>query len=583
MGNPGFAIGIDLGTSTSELSVFRNEEPHVVPDPLSPTKSAIIPSLVAVNRRGELVVGEEARSYVDLEGQGVREVKRLMGSGRRVRLGDREYHPEEISSLILRYLKETAEQSLGITIRDVVLSVPANFPDAARQATMEAGRLAGLNVVRLINEPTAAALAFGVRNIDVEEQLVVFDFGGGTLDITVLEMVAGVLDVKASFGDTQLGGKDFDEAMIELILAKFGTAQRGIAVTDRHRAALKRPAEAAKIALSKYASHSVRVANFAVAGGIPLDLEVEITREEFERAIVPLLDRARACVKRALDAKQVRPEAVDRVLLVGGTTYIPAVRQLVAGLFGREPKAEVNPDLAVALGASIQAAIINDLIDPETGVILTDVAPMGFGIDIISEVGGQWMVLYDPLIQPNTTIPYSVKRSYQLMSDSQKQAEIRLFQDYSGRAKRPEDAIDTGISATIRDIPPSSTGQPHSVEVEFSYDSNGMIQLYAHIPGTGQGVSLHHHPSPLRLSDEEKDLAFQNVKDLWKSSTQAKQYDHLIGKAERVAETVAPERRADLTAAISEMKMALVSEDKKQIGKAADRLVDLLFELEDIV
>lgn len=169
------------------------------------------------------------------------------------------------------------------------------------------------------------------------------------------------------------------------------------------------------------------------------------------------------------------------------------------------------------------------------------------------------------------------------MSSDQKQAEIRLFQDYSGRAKRPEEAIDTGISATIRDIPPSENGQPHSVEVEFSYDSNGMIQLDARIPGTGQGVSLHHHPSPLRLSDEEKDLAFQNVKDLWKSSTQAKQYDHLIGKAERVAEGVAPERRADLAAAISEMKMALVGEDKKQIGKAADKLVDLLFELEDIV
>lgn len=239
-----FAIGIDLGTSTSEICVYRKGESQPIPDPSS--KVPIIPSIVAINSKREPLVGENARSRVDLPGEGIREVKRKMGTGEKIVLQGNEYRPEEISALILRQLKENAQEALGATIKEVVISVPANFPDAARQATLTAGELAGLKVLRLINEPTAAALAFGINNIDLEEQLVVFDFGGGTLDITVLEMVAGVLDVKSSFGDSQLGGKDLDEKMIALILGKFQAEYPDAQISEKSRSALKSVAESAK-------------------------------------------------------------------------------------------------------------------------------------------------------------------------------------------------------------------------------------------------------------------------------------------------------------------------------------------------
>lgn len=300
-----YAIGIDLGTSTSEICVYRHSESFAIPDPK--TKLAIIPSIVAINKKGELLVGEDARSWVDVSGRGIREVKRKMGTGESVRLLDKEYRPEEISALILRKLKENAEEALGTMIREVVLSVPANFPDAARQATLNAGELAGLKITRLINEPTAAALAFGIQNINVEEQLVVFDFGGGTLDITVLEMIAGVLDVKCSFGNPQLGGKDFDETMMALLKQKFYAENPGAEISDKAYGALKEAAEKTKKILSDSLSHCVRIPYFAVCNGESVDLEVKVTRHEFEMAIAPLLDQARQCVRQALNAKKLRP------------------------------------------------------------------------------------------------------------------------------------------------------------------------------------------------------------------------------------------------------------------------------------
>ena len=376
-----FAIGIDLGTSTSEICVYRKGESQPIPDPSS--KVPIIPSIVAMSSKEELLVGDLAHSRVDLPGEGIREVKRKMGSGEKIILQSQEYRPEQISALILRKLKENAEEALGATIKEVAISVPANFPDAARQATLSAGELAGLKVLRLINEPTAAALAFGISNIDIEEQLVVFDFGGGTLDITVLEMVAGVLDVKSSFGDSQLGGKDFDEKMIALILGKFQAEYPDAQISEKSLYALKSVAESAKKALSTQHSHKVFVSNFTLVSNELIDLDVEVTRQEFEQAIAPLLERGRDCVRQALNAKKIRPSTIDRVLLVGGTTYIPAVRRLVAEIFGREPLADVNPDLAVGIGASISAALSQDLISDESSIILTDVAPFGLGIDVI--------------------------------------------------------------------------------------------------------------------------------------------------------------------------------------------------------
>lgn len=576
-----FAIGIDLGTSTSEVCVYRNGQTMVVPDPASPGRSPVIPSLVAVNRRGELVVGEDARPYIHLSGAGVREVKRLMGSGQTVSLGGKSLRPEEISALILRKLKLIAEEALGSAITDVVLSVPANFPDAARQATLHAGELAGLNILRLINEPTAAALAFGIQNIDAEEQLVVFDFGGGTLDITVLEMMAGVLDVKCSFGDTQLGGKDFDEALIALILRKFQQANPHANVSERARLSLKDAAEKAKISLSTQQSYMVQLANFGVSGGSTVDLDVEVTRAEFETAVAPLLIRARECVKQALNAKKIRPSAIDRILLVGGTTYIPCVRKLVAEMFGKEPKADVNPDLAVAIGASVQAALAKDLVGGGQGIILTDVCPFGLGLEVVSSVGSRQMLIYDPLILPNTTIPYSTKRNYHLMYANQEQVEVRLLQDHRGIARVPADAEDTGIEAKIPDIPPAADGTPHQLEVEFSYDINGTARLNARIPRTGQRVQLTFSPSAMRMDEEDLGRARVRVEDLWKKTPKTRAMDGILNKAKQLLPTVSEATAERLRTLIADLERTLATNDGEQIQAAGDKLTDLLFDIEN--
>ncbi len=575
-----YAVGIDFGTSTSEICIYRDPEPYLVPDPA--TKNPIVPSLVAVNTRGELLVGEEARSWVDMEGFGIREVKRKLGTGEMAVLAGKEYRPEEIASFIMRRLRENAEGLLGADIRDVVLSVPANVPEPKRKATQQAAALAGLNVLRLINEPTAAALAFGIKNLDLEEQLVVFDFGGGTLDVTVLEMVAGVLDVKSSFGDPYLGGKDFDEALRDLILDKFKKEHPTAVIPDKHLLDLKATAEGAKIALSRQRSHLLRFSSFATLAGQPVDLEVEISRKEFDDAITPLLDRARKCLNDALAAKRVEPKAVDRVLLVGGTTYVPSVKTLVAEVFGKEPRSsEVSPDLAVSTGASIQAALANDLISSEDGLIVTDVSPFGLGVDVVTQVGPErWMLLYEPLMQPNTTIPYTVKKEYRLLDADQREVNIHVYQDHTGKAYLPADAIDTGISAVITDIPPALYGTPHPIEVEFSYDVNGVVSLKASIPGIAKSCSILIQPSQMVIDVPGMQQSRQKTQDLWRSSAFAGRFEGLLAKAERILGEGLPQGD-DLRQATRELKEALAHDDEQAIEKAADRLTDLLFDIEN--
>ncbi|MEH2317860.1 Hsp70 family protein [Nostoc sp.] len=329
-----------------------------------------------------------------------------------------------------------------------------------------------------------------------------------------------------------MGGKEFDDVMISLLLKKFEAQYPGVPVYNRE-AELKGQAEQAKKTLSVEQSCDVRIPYFATKDGKGIDLDVEITRTEFEKAIAPLLERARDCIRQALNAKKIRPSAIDRVLLVGGTTYIPAVRNMVAEMFGKEPKLDVNPDLAVGIGACIQAALAKGLINEESGIILTDVAPFGLGIDVVSMIGGQVMLTYEPLIQPNTTIPYSVKKTYTLLYAEQQQVEVRLYQDKTGKAKLPIDAIDTEITGQITDIPPAPNGNPYSIEIEFSYDINGIAKLTASIPDIRKSVEIAYGHSDKRMSDEEKRAATERSQDLWKQNARAKQYESLINKAER--------------------------------------------------
>lgn len=597
------AIGIDLGTSTSEIAVYQHGQPMVLPDP--DTRSPIIPSLVALDRRGKLVTGEKARASVDLAGRGVREVKRRMGTGETAKLGEREYRPEEVSALILEKLKDIGKASLGREITEAVISVPANFLDAAKQATVNAGEIAGLKVLHIINEPTAAALAFGVKNIDVEAQLAVFDFGGGTLDITIMEMMAGVLDVKCSFGDPHLGGMDFDKAMIALIEARFAAANPGAAIADKQRPFLKGLAENTKIALSSSESCEVSLPAAGVQDGEPIDLELEITRTDYEEAVAPLLDRAKKCVLQALKSGGVRPSAIDRVLLVGGTTYMPCVRRLVEELFAKEPESGISPDLAVALGAAVVAADKMELLDPDSSVVHTDACPYGLGLEVVENWGDRYVLTYAPLISPNTPIPYSVTQQYRLMDADQRAVEVKLLQDHFGCARLSQEAVFTGIAGRIDDIPPALYGSPHPIEVEFSYDANGMATIRAAIPGMGKSVEFAYDHTASRMNQEDVDRARWNLKDLldsaredveqdalpatptaadpaWEDHPQAGRYKPLIAKAERLIGDM-PEHQETLSKAVAAMKQELCSGSDESVSKAGDTLTDLLFDLEQSV
>jgi molecular chaperone DnaK len=402
------------------------------------------------------------------------------------------------------------------------------------------------------------------------------------LEPKILEMMEGILEVKASYGDAQLGGKDFDQALADLLERRFRLAHPQAQASERARAELRSVAESVKTQLSRHPAVQAFCPNYAVEAGRPLDLEFEVTRREFEEAIRPLLERARKCLQTTLEKAKVQARSVGRVLLVGGTTYVPAVRTLVAEIMGQEPRREVDPDLAVAQGAAIEAALIAGEIPSDQGLIKTDVTSFGLGVNVVGFVGLHMVNdLYDALIQPNTTLPYQVSKSYSLLHAQQKQVQLCLYQDHEGTAKRVVDAHATGLSAEIEDIPVSETGEPHPLEVDFSYDLNGLIQLRARIPTTGQEVALMTSRDGARSLDP---AAFAQSKakvdDLWSRSPLANRYEGLIRKAERMVPELRPEDRKKVHQATAALQEALASGDESRVEKAADRLTDLLFDLD---
>ena len=576
-------IGIDLGTATSEIAVYQDGAPLVLPDPDSPGRSPVVPSLVAVDGRGRLLVGEAARAYADVPGRGLRQVKRKMGTSERVTLDGMEYRPEEISAQILRHLKQTAEQALGQEVRQAVISVPANFSEAARKATYDAAELAGLEVRRLVNEPTAAALAFGLKRSKTEGKVVVFDFGGGTLDVTVLEMMEGILDVRASYGDPALGGKDFDEALAGMLRQRFARENPKARVGERSVQDLRSVAETVKIQLSRHTDTVARCANYATVDGRPVDLELEVTRSQFEALVEPLLERARVCLAEALKRGRLEASEAEHVLLVGGTTYVPCVRGLVAGFFGREPRRDVDPDLAVAQGAALEAALIAGAIPADQAPIKTDVSSFGLGVNIMGIIGRHLVPdLYDPLIQLNTTIPFSTHKDYSLLHDEQERVRLNVYQDHKGGARTLQEVQDTGLYAEIDQIPASPTGSPHPVEVDFSYDLNGLIQLELRIPATGPVARLLTHRDGARnLNPETMAEARRKVDDLWSRNPLARRYEPLLSRAERRVPELPPEERKRVHELCAALKEALEAGQEAAAEKAADRLTDLLFDLED--
>ena len=470
-------IGIDLGTTNSLVSVYLNGKASLVKNALG---SVITPSVVGVDDEGRIIVGQPAKDRLQTHPElTVAVFKRLMGSDQTIRLGSLELKPQELSSFLLRQLKEDVEAELGITVTEAIVTVPAYFNDLQRKMTKLAGRLAGIDVERLLNEPTAAALAYGAHE-ELETQILVFDLGGGTFDVSILEMFDGIMEVRSSAGDNRLGGEDFSQIIVKDFFAYLVEEHHLAEDTLRSDFLPKILAECerAKTALSTQLEYLLSI---EINGQ---SYQLTYSRDTFEKAAQPLLDRLILPVKQALTDSSIKLSELDQVLLVGGATRMPMISKLVARMFGRLPSREVNPDEVVAMGAGYQAALkakdaqIND-------VVLTDVCPFTLGIEIVNELGGRIISgVFSPIIERNTTIPVSRMERYYTTADQQEYVGIKAYQ---GESRHTSNNVYLGLLEVP--VPKGEAGE-QAIDVRFSYDINGLLEVETTVVSTNEKQSI---------------------------------------------------------------------------------------------
>ena len=541
-------IGIDLGTSTSEAAVFQNGEIVVIPNHVG---EFITPSCVHIKADGEIIVGKEAKELLLLEPECTfYEVKRLFGSEYTLNAHGKSYAPEEIQSYIIAYLVRCAADFLGQEVTEAVITVPAYFSDMQRKQTVRAGELAGITVSRIINEPTAAALDYGLANLTSCKQLMVYDFGGGTLDVTILELFEGVIDVRSTCGNNKLGGKDFDEAI-------------GIRLADGKKpdiyaaTRIKAEAEACKIALSEADSYQVILPFLQTKKGQPFAIDTTITKEDFEAIINDLVHSTSAQIDTALEDAHFTYDDIDEVLLVGGSTKIPLVARFLSGVFQRPPKTLVNPDLAVVRGAAAQAAIITGELSGELAI--TDICPFTLGsssYDIVLD-----RHIFMPLIKKNTVIPTTKTELLYTIADYQTRVRIRV---YEGEYSNPENNQLLG-EMLLDDIPPALAGD-EPISCTFTYDINGILHVSAKVVSTKKEVSV--TISTTGVEETQKvDIS------TWQNKPKAKKYRPAIKKAEKLA-SGASIYKNELKALVTQLKEAIVLD--KECGEIYDELLEIL-------
>ncbi|QNU68548.1 molecular chaperone DnaK [Ruminiclostridium herbifermentans] len=565
-------IGIDLGTTNSCVAVMEGGEPVVI---ANPEGNRTTPSVVAFSKTGERMVGQVAkRQAVTNPERTIISIKRDMGTDRKVEIDGKKYSPQEISAMILQKLKSDAEAYLGETVSQAVITVPAYFSDAQRQATKDAGKIAGLEVLRIINEPTAAALAYGLDK-EKDQKIMVYDLGGGTFDVSILEIGDGVFEVLATNGNNKLGGDDFDNRIIEFLADTF-KKENGIDLRNDKMAMqrLKEAAEKAKIELSGVTTSNINLPFITADASGPKHLDVTLTRAKFDEITADLVENTMIPTRQAMQDAGLTPDKIDKILLVGGSTRIPAVQDAVKKYLGKEPFKGINPDECVAVGAAIQAGVLTGDV---TGLLLLDVTPLSLGLETLGGV-------FTKLIERNTTIPTKKSQVFSTAADGQTSVEIHVLQGEREMAQYNKSLGRfqlTGIPSAPRGVP--------QIEVTFDIDANGIVHVSAKDLGTGneQKITI---TASTNLSDEDIEKAVKEAEKFAAEDKKRKEEvdvrnnaDSLVYQSEKslkdLGDKISGEDKAKIESGVNSVKEALKGTDIEAIKKATDELQQAFYEI----
>jgi len=569
-------IGIDLGTSNSAAAVLRGGRPVIIPSAEGISLGGkAFPSYVALTADGQMLIGEPARRQASANPEGTASAfKRQMGRRTNIRLRDRDYSPEQLSAFLLQKIKRDAEAFLGEPVKQAVVTVPAYFDDNQRSATKDACRIAGLEAARLVNEPTAAALAYGLDRHAEELRVAVIDLGGGTLDVTIMEFGKGVFEVKATSGDTQLGGTDMNQRIFENLAERFH-AQSGLDVRrDRKASArLLEAAEVAKIDLTSTTTTHISLPYFAASGGEPVHLELDLTRADLERIVRPVIERCRAPVEQALRDAGKSPRDIDRVVFVGGPTRMPAVRAFFEEIFGRKAEMGVDPMECVASGAAIQAGVLSG----EVGdIVLVDVTPLTLGVETLGGIA-------TALITRNTPVPVKKSETFTTAADMQTSVTVHVFQ-----GERPMAHDNTGLGEFNLDgLAPAPRGMP-KIEVTFDIDANGILSVTARDTATGKSQSIRISGST-RLPEAEKQRMIKDAERYAEEDKQRREQAEKLNAAESTcyqaermladfSDKITAELKGRIEAALRETRTALAQRDAKLATERSEALQKLMKE-----